>query len=225
MARQLSFDLPVRQALGREDFFVSPANAAAVALIESWPDWPSRKLLLTGPEGAGKTHLAHVWAGLSGAQAIPATDLIGADLPTLASGSVAVEDADRISGDPEAEDALFHLHNLVLAEGHTLLITARTPPARWGLQLPDLASRMQGTTQADLDAPDDALLSAILMKLMADRQLSPSPNLIPYLVRRIDRSFAAAQEIVTQLDTEALARKVPMSRALAAELLGREGIG
>lgn len=219
MARQLSFDLPVRQALGREDFFVSPANASAVALIELWPNWPSHKLLLTGPEGSGKTHLAHVWSQTSGARIIPAVQLNTQDIPTLARGPVAIEDADRIAADTEQQQALFHLHNLVLAEGQSLLITARTPPARWGLTLPDLASRMQGTTQADLDPPDDALLSAVLMKLMADRQLSPSPNLIPYLLRRIDRSFAAAQRIIARLDEEALARNAPITRTLAADLL------
>lgn len=219
MPRQLSFDLPVRPALGREDFFVSPANAAAVALIEHWPDWPSCKLLLTGPEGAGKTHLAHVWAALSGGTIHEAETLADADIPALATGSVALENAERIAGDAQAEEALFHLHNLVLAEGHFLLVTAHMPPARWGLTLPDLASRMQGTTQADLEPPDDALLSAVLMKLMADRQLLPSPNLIPYLVRRIDRSFQAAQEITARLDAAALERKVPITRALAASIL------
>ena len=219
MPRQLSFELPARQALGREDFFVSPANAAAVAMIESWPDWPSRKLLLTGPKGAGKSHLAHVWAGLSGGSVVQAASLAKADIPTLARTPVAVENAQNIAGDAATEQALFHLHNLVLAEGHSLLITSRIPPVRWGLKLPDLASRMQGTSQVDLDAPDDALLGAVLMKLLADRQLSPSPNLIPYLVRRVDRSFVAAQEIVQRLDTEALERGAPITRALAAELL------
>lgn len=219
MARQLSFDLPVRQALGREDFFVSPANASAVAMIELWPDWPSNKLLLQGPEGSGKTHLAHVWSHISGATLINAQELPEQDIPTLASGPVAIENADTIAGQIAQEEALFHLHNLVLAEGQSLLITARAPAKLWGLNLPDLASRMQGTAQADLTAPDDALLSALLMKLMADRQLIPTPNLVPYLVRRIDRSFAAAQDIISRLDDEALARNVPLSRTLAADLL------
>lgn len=223
MPRQLSFDLPVREALGREDFFVSPSNVNAVMMIESWPDWPSRKLLLTGPEGAGKTHLAQVWAGLSHGRVISAADLKEADVLTLAKGPIAVEDADRIAGDTASEHALFHLHNLILAEGHSLLISARIPPARWGLSLADLASRMQGTTQADLEPPDDTLLGAVLMKLMADRQLRPSPNLIPYLVRRIDRSFQAAREIVEGLDTASLEQGTPINTRFAAKLLeGRQ---
>ncbi|HMB14030.1 MAG TPA: DnaA/Hda family protein [Roseovarius sp.] len=223
MAQQLSFDLPVRPALGREDFFVSPANAEAVAMIEGWQGWPSRKLILAGPTGAGKTHLAHVWAALSGAQMIAAPDLPDADIPTLAQGSVAVEDAHLIAGDRDAEDALFHLHNLTLADGHALLVTARRAPHLWGLTLPDLASRMQGTLLTELRAPDDALLAAVLMKLFADRQLSPSPDTIPYLARRIERSFAAARETVEALDRAALAHGRAITRRLAARVLDNRG--
>jgi chromosomal replication initiation ATPase DnaA len=223
MARQLSFDLPVRPALGREDFFVSPANAEAVAMIEGWQGWPSRKLILAGPAGAGKTHLTHVWAALSGGRIIGSHDLPAADIPTLAQGPVAVEDAHLIAGDRTAEDALFHLHNLTLAEGHTLLVTARTAPHLWGLTLPDLASRMQGTLLTELRAPDDALLSAVLMKLFADRQLSPSPDTIPYLARRIERSFDAARETVETLDRAALAQGRAITRSLAARALDKRG--
>jgi len=221
MPQQLSFDLPVRQALGREDFFVSPANAAAVGLIESWANWPSRKLLLIGPPGAGKTHLTHVWAAVSGATIVPAGTLADADIPTLASGPVAVEQADAIAGDQDAEKALFHLHNLVLAEGHSLLITATREPNLWQLDLPDLTSRMQGTPATTLNAPDDALLAAVLMKQMADRQLSPSPGTIPYLVKRIDRSFEAARDIIERLDATALSEGAPITRALAAKVLDK----
>jgi chromosomal replication initiation ATPase DnaA len=219
--RQLSFDLPARTALGREDFFVSPANAQAVALIEGWHDWPSRKLLLAGPSGAGKTHLAHVWAGLSGARIVRAAALPGADISTLATGPVAVEDAHAIARDRAAEEALFHLHNLVLAEGHALLITAREAPALWGLGLPDLASRMAGTLMERLGPPDDALLAALLFKLFADRQLSPTPDTVPYLVRRIERSFDAAHEVVAALDARALDKGRAITRALAAEVLDK----
>jgi len=221
MAQQLSLDLPARPALGRGDFFLSGPNAAAVAMIEGWQDWPARKLVLHGPEGSGKTHLAHVWAALSGAQIIAATGLPGADIPALVAGPVAVEDADRISGNADAERALFHLHNLTLAEGHSLLLTARAAPSRWGLTLPDLASRMEGTPAIALEAPDDALLSAVILKQMADRQIIPTPGTIPFLARRMPRSFAAAADIVAALDRAALAQKRPVTRALAAEILDK----
>lgn len=224
MPEQLSFDLPVRTALGRGDFFVSPANAAAVAMIEGWIGWPGRKLLLIGPPGAGKTHLVHVWAGLSGAAIIEASALTQCDIPTLARHHVAVENAGHVAGDAHAEEALFHLHNLVLAEGHSLLLTAGHEAGLWRTQLPDLTSRMQGTPAVTLSEPDDTLLGAVLMKLMADRQITPAPSLIPYLVARMDRSFEAAREIVSKLDKAALTQGAPISRALARRLLdSRQG--
>lgn len=221
MPHQLSFDLPARQALGRDDFFVSPANAEAVAMIEGWQNWPNRKLVLVGPHGAGKTHLTHVWAALSGARIITADDLETADIPALACGPVAVEAAATIAGNHTAEEALFHLHNLILAEGQSLLLTATTAPNFWPVALPDLASRMQATTVATLRAPDDALLSAVLMKLLSDRQLSPSPDTIPYLTRRIDRSFETARRVIDALDHMALETGRPINRTLAAKVLDK----
>ncbi len=221
MARQLSFDLPGRTALGRDDFFVSPANANAVAMVEGWQNWPARKLMLIGPRAAGKTHLAHVWANLSGAQIVPAASLAQADIPSLAQTTVAVEDCDRITGDANIENALFHLHNLALAEGQTLLFTAARPPADWSLGLPDLASRMQGTPSIHITEPDDALLGAVLMKLFSDRQLAPTPATLPYLVSRIDRSFEAATRIVNALDLTAMEARRPITPRLAAEVLDK----
>ncbi|MEO0467611.1 MAG: DnaA/Hda family protein [Pseudomonadota bacterium] len=219
MAQQLSFDLPGRTALGRDDFFVSPANANAVAMIEGWQDWPGRKLMLVGPQGSGKTHLTHVWANLSGATIIPAKDLSEADIAQLASAHVAVEDCQDIAGTANAENALFHLHNLALAEGHTALFTAATAPADWPLSLPDLMSRMQGTPSIHISPPDDALLGALLMKLFNDRQLSPTPATLPYLVARIDRSYQAAAAAVSALDTAALQSGRSITPRLAAEVL------
>lgn len=223
MAQQLSFELPVRAALGREDFFVSPANAMPVAMIEGWRDWPGRKLALIGPAGAGKTHLAHVWAAASGARIVAATALARADIPALATAPIAVEDIPAIAGDTNAEAALFHLHNLVLAEGHSLLLTADRPAARWGLALPDLASRMQQAQSATLEPPDDRLLAALLAKLFTDRQLNPTPETIPYLVARMDRSFDGARRLVDALDSAALAEQRPINRRLAAEVLAAQG--
>lgn len=230
MTRQLAFDLPVREALGREDFFVSSANAVALAALDGWQGWPEGKMTLAGPAGAGKTHLAHVWAADAGARIVPAADLARptferTDLPALATppAHVVVEDADTIAGDRAAEVALFHLHNLILAAGGRLLLTARSAPNRWPLTLPDLASRLQACSVVPLQAPDDALLSAVLLKMFADRQISVPPNLIPYLVQRIDRSFAAAGAIVEQLDRMALASGRPITRNLAAQALDTPG--
>lgn len=225
MTRQLGLNLPSRTARGRDDFFVAPSNAMAAALIDDWQSWPGGKLALTGPKGAGKTHLCHVWAAMAEAPIIAATALVDADIPQLAQHHVAVEDVPRIAGDRVAETALFHLHNLVLAEGRKLLLTGAPPVAHWGLTLPDLASRMRGTTVATLDLPDDALLSALLVKLLADRQLTPKPDLIPYLLSRMDRSFAAAIDLIARLDAASLAQQRPITRSLAAQVLDNRHSG
>ena len=216
MIRQLAFALPNAEALTREDFFVAPSNALALQTVEGWQDWPGRKLLLIGPEGAGKTHLAHVWAALSGAAIVTGPDLAQTDVAALAGRPVLVDDADRIG---PAEAQLFHLHNLATS-GAALLLTARTPPRDWGLTLPDLISRMQATQIARLEAPDDALLSAVLVKLFADRQVTVPSNLISYLITRMPRSIGAARTLVADLDARALAAGRPITRALAGELLG-----
>ena len=216
MIRQLAFDLPSIQAMTRADFLVAPSNALALQTIERWQDWPGRKLLLVGPEAAGKTHLVHVWAALADAVILQGEALATTDIALLSGRAVAVDNADRIG---EAETDLFHLHNLVTASG-ALLLTARTPPRDWGLHLPDLFSRMQATPIAHLDAPDDALLSAVLVKLFADRQVAVPPNLIPYLLSRMPRSIAAARALVADLDARALAAGRPITRALAGEVLG-----
>jgi len=231
MPRQLAFDLPVRPALGREDFFVSPANATALAALDAPEGWPGGKLVLTGPPGAGKTHLAHVWAAEQHAAILPAEALAGVDIaPLAARRAVVVEDAGLIAHLPDtapdsardaAEAALFHLHNLLAAEGGRLLLTATEPPSRWALRLPDLASRMQGTMVARIEPPDDALLTAMLAKLFADRGLAPRPAVLAYIVKRIDRSFAAAARITEALDAAALEAGGGVTVPMAAALLDK----
>lgn len=203
----------------RDEFFVSPANALALAAVDGWRDWPGAKMLLVGPKGSGKTHLTQIWAVQTGAPVVAGAELAAQDLPGLAAGgAVAVEDAEAVAGRPDGEAALFHLHNL-LGTGGRLLLTATTPPRDWGLILPDLMSRMQAAPITRLEAPDDALLQAVLVKLFADRQISVPANLIPYLVARMPRSIGAARALVAALDARALAEGRPVTRTLAAQVL------
>ncbi|NSX56741.1 DnaA ATPase domain-containing protein [Parasulfitobacter algicola] len=220
MAKQLGLDLPSKAALGRDDFFISPANAIAVATLENWQNWPNRKLVLAGPRGSGKTHLTHVWATETGAMVIAATDLAGIPVEDTASAScIAIEDIPDIAGNPNVERALFHLHNLVLAQNGTLLLTGDTAPSRWPLDLQDLASRMQGTSVVALEPPDDQLLSAVLLKLFADRQLTPKHTVISYLIANMDRSFDMAGRVVAEMDRLALADRRKLNRGLASDVL------
>lgn len=220
--QQIPMGLALPAALGRSDFFVSPANARALAMVDHWKDWPEGKLVLLGPPGAGKTHLASLWAEQAGARVIAARDLAGSDPAALISGNatrLAVEDAAEVAGNRKAELALFHLHNVVRAADGSLLLTAHLPARRWGLELPDLASRMEASASVTLEAPDDSLLGAVLVKLFADRQLVVEPAVIAYLLARMERSLAAAGTLVEALDRNALAEKRAVTRRLAADVL------
>lgn len=222
--RQLVFDLALRPSRGREDFYVAPANALALATLDAPASWPSGRMLLIGPEGAGKSHLAAIWAEENDAALIEARILTKDDAPALArQGAVVLEDAEAVAGDPAREAALFHLHNLLQAEGGRLLLTAKMPPRDWGLALPDLLSRMSATASVRIEPPDDALLSAVLVKLFADRQLAVPAALIPWLVTHMDRSLAMARRLVTALDARAMAERRAITRPLAAQVLDSLG--
>jgi chromosomal replication initiation ATPase DnaA len=220
--RQLALALDHTENLTRDDFLTGPSNDAALAMIERWPDWPNRVIALAGPGGSGKSHLAAIWAAQAGARFLSARALPETHLPAaLATGALVVEDI--ADGDLD-ERALFHLLNLARQEEAWLLLTARTPPTQWKISLADLASRLRAVPALSLAPPDDALLRAVIVKLFADRQLAVDENLVGYLVSRIERSFAAARSVVAMLDQEALRRKRPVNRALAAELLRDTGL-
>ncbi|ANY80798.1 hypothetical protein BB934_23325 [Microvirga ossetica] len=216
--KQLTFDLPLDPRFGAEDFLVSPSNEQAYGLIESWPDWLDTILLLVGPRGSGKSHLASIWATNAHAWTIDATQITQDKVPHLVSnGALAIEDMDRGERD---EAALFHLLNLAREKRAFLLITSETPPDRWSLRTPDLLSRLRLAPSVALEAPDDALLKAVLVKLFVDRQLVVDTSVVDYIALRIERSLAKASELVALLDREALSRGRRVSRAIAAEILG-----
>jgi chromosomal replication initiation ATPase DnaA len=213
---QLVLALGHEVSFAREDFLEGPSNAGALALIERWPDWPARSIVLVGPEGSGKSHLAEIWVRKAGGQRLAAAALEQAAVPAvLVPGAVAVEDV----AEGVDEIALFHLLNLAREQTAYVLLSAREAPVRWSIRLPDLASRLRALPVIELTAPDDALLRAVMIKLFADRQLAVDESLIAYLIARIERSFAAARSVVALLDREALRQQRPVTRALAAELM------
>ena len=215
--RQLAFALPHAESLTRDDFLQGPANAAGLALVDSWPDWPNRIMLLVGPEGAGKSHLAAIWAEQAGARSIPAHALTPNAVPgALATGALVVEDLKP--GDFD-ERAMFHLINLAREDEASILMTARIAPAAFQVELRDLRSRLRAVPTVPLLAPDDLLFRSLIVKFCTDRQLSIDEAVVSYLTSRIERSYAAARQAVDLLDTEALRLGRPVTRALAAELL------
>ena len=213
--RQLALALPHAESFTRDDFLEGPANAAGLALVDRWPDWPNRVMFLLGPEGSGKSHLAAIWAEQSGARSTSAHALTPTEVPgALATGALVVEDFKPADID---ERALFHLLNLAREDGAFVLMTARTAPVE--VELRDLRSRLRAVPTVQLLPPDDHLFRALIVKFCADRQLSVDETVVSYLASRIERSYAALRQAVDLLDSEALRLGRPVTRALAAELL------
>jgi len=215
---QLVFDWPHRPALGRDDYLVSSCNEDAVGWIDLWPDWSAPALIICGPPGCGKSHLAAVWQANTGAKSLDP-----AALPDFA----AIDKAEchhfllENGCDVTNEDGLFHLYNEIVERGGTLLLTAEKRVAGWGLRLPDLESRLRAAPTAQIGMPDDSLIEALLVKMSSDRQLDIAPDVISYLIPRMERSFAATRQIVAKLDDASLAQQrtitVPLARTVLQE--------
>ena len=219
---QLPLRLPHRAALGRSDFLVAPANAAAVAWLDAWPDWPSPGLVVWGAAGCGKSHLAATWQLRSAARSLAADTLSAASLPEQMGDArtFVLEDVDRVPPDARA---WLHLHNLVAERGGQMLLTARTAPARWTMALADLASRVKALAAVEIEAPDDILVEAVLVKHFADRQMRVPPETVRYVATRLERSLGAVADMAERLDQASLAAKRPPTVPLARDVLRAMG--
>jgi chromosomal replication initiation ATPase DnaA len=216
-ARQLALELLHAESFRREDFLADPSNEAALALVDSWPNWPHRIAAIVGPPGSGKSHLAAIWAEQAGARITNAAALVRSEVPrALVTGALAIED---LAPERADEQALFHLFNLAREEDAYVLVTAAQRTDLDGYTLPDLASRLRALPVIALTPPGDALLAAVMVKLFADRQLAIDEETVTYLLSRIERSLAAVRDTVERLDRAALSRGRRITRALAADLL------
>jgi chromosomal replication initiation ATPase DnaA len=212
--RQIPLALGHKPALGRDDLIVTPANAEAVSMIDRWPDWPSAVMVLAGPAGSGKSHLASIWREGSEAASVPSDGRGG--IGGALTGPILI---DGIGSGPFDEAGLFHLLNAVQSNGAHLLFTSRRFPLAWGATLPDLVSRLRAATTVEVHEPDDALLEGVIAKLFADRQVDVEPHVVTYLARRIERSVATAIDVVDRLDRAALEEKSRITRSLAARIV------
>jgi chromosomal replication initiation ATPase DnaA len=220
---QLVLDLGHRPALGRTDYLVSQCNADAVAWVDRWPDWPAPGLVIWGPAASGKSHLGQVWRARAGAPMITTDDLDNREPPDLAGGPgvVYVDGADNIAGDAKRERVALHVYNLIAEQGGHILFSARTPPGRWRIALADLRSRLNALPAVTIAPPDDAVLGAVLLKLFTDRQINVGVDVIQFAVTRMERSFEAAERLVTALDAAALASQRRVTIPLLREVLPR----
>jgi chromosomal replication initiation ATPase DnaA len=215
MSEQLRLRFEHTAATGPEDFMPGSSNRDALAWLARWPEWPGPALLLHGPPGCGKSHLARIWLTRTDGRWLERAALATADPDECATW--VLDDAEPVAD----ETALLSFYNRLRERGGYLLMTARRPVGGWTLRLPDLASRLRAAPAVAIGPPDDALLGAVLLKLLADRQLVVSEAVIEYLVRHMERSFDAAQVIIAGLDAASLRQRRPVTVALARSLLER----
>ena len=215
MGRQLVFDLARAPSYEADAFLTSPSNDRAHAMVERWPDWPARTLLMVGPEGSGKSHLGAIWAMHAGARTIRRGEALD---PSMDPAVLLVEDADR-AGHSEAD--LFHLINLVKERDGWLLMTARSRPDHWGVVTADLLSRLRLAPIISIDAPDADLIRAVIVKLFADRQIRIEPDVVAYAALHGDQSLEAVSRFVAAVDEDALAENRRITRPVAARTLAR----
>lgn len=210
-AQQIPLSLPMTPSMGAEDFLLTPSNQAAAQMAGQ-----SETLLLLGPKGSGKSHLARIWQEKHGARAF---DIKKDDIAVLPATAQLWENADRTAWDESTQKKAFHFLNAAREQKLPLLITATIVPSVWPVTLADLRSRLLAIPAAQLDAPDDALVAGLLLKHFNDRQLRVSEEVLNYIIPRIARDGAVIEEIVKLLDATALASNRAISIPLVKAVL------
>ena len=219
MAEQIGLSLPVHSSEGIDEFYISECNKMAVNLLEDWKNWPNLKHVLSGPPASGKTHLGRIWAKQSNASYTDARSLKIDKIDEVATTALVIDNISELNFQKDLEGSLFHLHNLLQERKLPFLMIGTGSPQFWNISLSDLMSRIEGTRNAQIGELDDELFPLIMAKLFADRQMYPSPDVIEYLRRRIDRSFSSIFSIVATIDRVSIEEKRPITRSLVAKIL------
>ena len=220
LRRQLPLPFIHEPTYAAGDFMPARSNEAARTWLDRTAQWPDRRLALWGEAGVGKTHLLHLWAGREGALRLQGPGL--RDPPELPpSGGIALDDCDAIAD----ETVLLHLLNAARDASLPVLLAARTPPARWTVRLPDLASRLRAVTAVSIDPPEEPLLRGLLVRLLLDRQLRADSPVVDWLLLRLPRSAAALRDAAARLDRTSLAAHRRIDRRIAAQVIAEMRIG
>lgn len=219
---QIPLSFEITPSKGRDDLIVSQSLQGAITMIDQWPNWPSHLVVLAGPTGSGKSHIAHIWQQKADAKEASLVDNSDDLVETVKTTPILIENVDQLLASSQAnETQLFHLLNSAKEAGSFVLMTARSWPASWKVSLPDLASRIKAATIVEISEPDENLLTQVIFKLFADRQVEIDEKTVNYLVMRMERSLAVARKIVEAMDELALSKKTSVSRSIAAEVLAK----
>jgi DnaA regulatory inactivator Hda len=221
MTGQYPLPLPPRESMDADDFLITASNREAATWVNAWPEWPSHCLMLLGSAGSGKTHLMRMWLQRSHGKLVLVDELARKDADVLAASNtlIAIDDVESIAGHRELEKTLFHLYNYLRENMGFLFLTSSRPPAQWNFAIADLRSRLLAAHVASIGAPDDELLTMLLVKLFHDRQIEVGEGVIAYLLPRVERSTAAVRSLVAALDYASLAESRKVSVALAKRTL------
>ena len=217
MNEQLVLGLNLKEALEKEDFFISSSNIEAVTLLDNTDRWGSGVLLLVGPKGSGKTHLSHVWCKENKAKYLELETILQEMEKGLNHDLVCVEDIDIYENaerqkKSKIEEGIFHLINSVGSRGGKLLISSSKMPNALSIDLKDLESRLQSFSKTNIKEPDDSLVMALLLKYFNDRQIYIKHSSLAYIASRINRTYSSIYEFVNYVDHKSLVLKAKLTR-------------
>ena len=192
--RQIALPIDALRPDKTGSLIVTSCNAAIVETLANSANWPSRCAILTGPARSGKSLLASYFAGKGGGLIL-----------------------DKAESQPD--EALFNAWNRVQEEKSALLLISRFAPAKWGVELPDLKSRLAAALNMEIGPPDDELVEHLLQKHLQDRGTAVTPEVLAYVSKRISRSFVKIEEFARQLNALALSENKAVGLAMAKQIL------